>query len=278
MRNHAKWVIRIGCIGFALWMCHSAKLMGEQPITMAHSFGAGTASVSSLHDPWQSFHNPAQLSSLSQRRLAFMYQNRFFSKDIHLSGLQYQRPTPWMDLGLGCNYLGYDTYQETTFTLSMAKNLGPWYLGASIDLHAVFNEARNEWDRVPFAELGVLVPLNPQACLGAHVWNIWGAEASKESHITLPVVLSLGTEMMCSSTCGLNLEFRQDSEEELSGAVGLWYQPYQNIKLKLGSYYQEYIIPTLGLGLKLRAMELDLGVEWHPVLGVSSGLVLGFKV
>ena len=93
----------------------------------------------------------------------------------------------------------------------------------------------------------------------------------------IPSVFSLG----CGWKMADNLHLLLQTDKNMSGnyrfAGGFEYDIKEFLTLKTGVYNAEYLVPSLGFGLKMHTFDFHLNAELHPILGLTTLASISYK-
>lgn len=178
-------------------------------------------------------------------------------------------------VGLGVLHSGTELYSEQRFQLSYGRRLGEkFYLGGSADV--LHNDAL-EYGASTAASfsLGVLAQALPQVWIAGRLQNPFQQQIGDD---ILPTVVRVGATWKPTELFTLALETEKDLERTAQVKAGIEYRPTQMIAIRAGTRTGKVARMTFGLGLQLKnGLAVDVGSEWHPVLGITPAAMVTWR-
>lgn len=221
---------------------------------------------------WTAFNNPAMISYVEKAEMGIQYENRFIINELSTKSFQAAYSTDFANAGLSFSYFGYSLYHEMLIGLGFARNFSDHFaLGVQFNYLNAYFSAINDYKTAFFPQIGLNVNISPVLNLSFNTFNPFQTNITTE-YVTkrIPSVFSLGTAYSFAD----NLVWRVQIDKEISSnyrfATGFDYEMLRFLKVKLGAYAHNYLVPCLGLGFKTGAFHFDLNGELHPILGVNT--------
>ncbi|MEZ4928095.1 MAG: hypothetical protein R3A50_17555 [Saprospiraceae bacterium] len=160
-----------------------------------------------------------------------------------------------------------ELYREQRFELSYGRQLGEkFYLGGTAQL---MHSSANEYGSNTAAgfSIGILAHALPEVWIGAKIQNPLQQQIGD---YLAPTILRIGATWQPSDLFLISLETEKDLERPIQMKMGVEYRPYQMFAIRLGTRAGNVARMTFGLGLRLNnGTSIDVGSEWHPVLGIT---------
>ncbi len=176
-------------------------------------------------------------------------------------------------LGLDLAYSGIEGYGEQRLRLLYGRRLSSTLLiGGGGDVLRVSAGEYGQATALTFG-LGALANPIPSVWLGAQVYNPIQVELAGTP---APAALRIGASWQASAVFIASAEVEKDLERAAQVKVGMAYRPMEALALRMGARAEPL---RLSLGAEVRIGErvaLASAAEWHPVLGITPALCLGW--
>ena len=228
---------------------------------------------------WAAFHNPAAFGNYTQHEFAFLYENRFFIKELSNKSAQAVIATDLVNVGVSFSHFGYSIYHEMMAGVGLARNFSDKFnIGVQFNYYTTYFAADNQYRGALLGQIGLSFQLSPKLNLGFNTFNPFQTNIKTE-YVTkrLPSVYSLGTEYFFAE----NLRWHTQVDKEISSnyrfATGFDYRLADQFAVKLGGYASKYFVPCLGFGMDLSSFTFDLNCELHPILGLNTLGMIRYK-
>jgi hypothetical protein len=220
---------------------------------------------------WSGFTNPAMLGYLEKVEFGIQFENRCLLNELSTKSIKVGLSSKLMCTGISFSHFGYSQYHEMLAGISFARNFSNRFaMGVQANYFTTYFSASNSYRGTFFPQVGLSVQLSPSFNIGFNASNPFQSTLKTE-YVTkrLPSVFSLGTGYSFSP----ELIWRTQIDKEVSSnyrfATGFDYQMLERVKVKVGAYSSDYLIPCLGVGLKVGSFLIDLNCELHPLLGLN---------
>jgi hypothetical protein len=178
-------------------------------------------------------------------------------------------------VGVSVLHAATELYAEQRFQLGYGRRLGDrFYLGATGD---VWHNNAQEYGSETTAtfSIGLLAQVLPTVWLGAKFQN---PLQQKIGTNILPSVLRIGATWKASENCLISLETEKDLERTPQVKAGIEYRPVPVLAIRAGTRTGKVARMTFGAGLRLKnGVCLDVGSEWHPVLGITPAAMVSWR-
>jgi len=168
--------------------------------------------------------------------------------------------------GIDIAHSGIEAYLEQRFRFSYGRRLSAGLLlGGSADVLRVSAQEYGSATGATF-NLSVLANPLPDVWLGAQVQNPIQVEIAGA---VVPTVLRIGAAWRASTTLTLLAETEKDLERPAQMKLGFEYRPVSGVVLRTGLRTEPARL-SFGGGLRIaNSIEIDMGGEWHPTLGLT---------
>lgn len=181
----------------------------------------------------------------------------------------------WGGASLSVFHAATDYYLEQRFQLGYGRRLADkFYLGATAD---VLRNSAQEYGGNTFVtfSLSFLAQVLPQVWLGGKIQN---PLQQKLGNDLVPTVFRVGATWKPGDQFLLSFETEKDLERPVQVKGGLEYRPVPLIALRAGARGGKAAHMGFGAGLRLKnGLAIDLGSEWHPVLGITPSAMISWR-
>lgn len=221
---------------------------------------------------WTAFNNPAMIGYVDRAEIGLQYENRFIINELSTKSFQAAIATSYVNTGISFSYFGYSLYHEMLFGLGFARNFSDKFaLGVQFNYLNAFFSATNNYKSAFFPQIGLNVSISPAFHIGFSTFNPFQTNI-KTQLITkrIPSVFSLGTEYFFSPELVWRFQFDKEISSNYRVATGFEYEMLNFLKIKIGAYAHNYLIPCLGFGFKTGSFYIDMNGELHPLLGLNT--------
>jgi hypothetical protein len=255
------------CLIFLSLCCGSLWAQTGQISTAGARSAALSHSSVVLTDLWAAHHNPAALAFSAQSAFACSYQRRYGLKELQefqLAAALKKGKSAW---GLALDHFGFADFQHSWFGLSYALKVhSRLAIGGRVQLErqliSEFGVALK-----PSATLGLYAELNDHLQLGFSLYNIWGQDGFFEEAEAIPLMARLGLRYRFNHHFSWSHEYSQGHLESGRYSTGIEYQFHSQLCLRSGLLWHDDLGASAGLGLKVRAYELNLAYQFRQRLG-----------
>ncbi len=260
---------------FLQWFTLQAS--GDNFHTGARAGALSNASVT-LSDVFSTTNNQAGLGFLRQYSIGIYSDRRFVNASINNFNLAVAVPVKRTGtFGLSATYFGYKAYNETKIGLSYARQFGGKVsFGVQFDYlrtAILENGSRNFFT----FELGLIYRPLKVLSLGAHLYNPIPYKVEKEYGERLPTIVKFGIGYEPSPKVLLLAEYEQDIYYKPQFKAGIEYRPIKYLDIRAGVHTTPFSA-SLGVGVNVKGVNIDLASAWHPVVGFTpqAALVVNF--
>lgn len=181
----------------------------------------------------------------------------------------------WGGASLGIFHSATEYYTEQRFQLGYGRRLADkFYLGATAD---VLHNSAQEYGNNTFVtfSLSFLAQALPQVWLGAKIMNPLQQKLGAD---VAPTVLRIGATWKPGEQFLLSFETEKDLERPVQIKGGVEYRPVPLLAVRAGARGGKAAHIGFGTGLRLKnGLSLDLGAEWHPVLGMTPSAMISWR-
>lgn len=233
----------------------------------ARSAALGGASTALRGARWLDA-NAAVGATRESRAVSFFASESYGLSELRLAQFQYTEPLPFASVSLGASSFGFEDYRLTSVTLAAARtfSLGSTReaaFGSAIRYSQVSITGYGSASAVGLTLAG-LVAVSPTLDLGFQATNLNAPSLGDEDE--LPRILSAGLFYRPDDRVGILLDVVKDVRFDPSIRGGLELQIADPLVLRTGFGTSPSRF-SLGTGVAVRFVSVDLAVERHRLLG-----------
>lgn len=266
---------------FALLLfTHTAFSSGDNFTAGARATAIGNAAVT-LSDVFSTTTNQAGLGFMTNYSVGIYADRKFVNAQINNFNGAVALPISAKvgTFGVSANYYGYKFYNETKIGLAYGRRFGDKFsMGVQFDFlrTTIFeNGSRNFYT----FELGFQYKPWKVLTIGAHVYNPIPYKVEKVFAERLPTVIKFGLGYEPSPKVLLAAEYEQDIHYKPQFKGGIEYRPIKYVHVRAGVQTTPFSA-SLGVGVNVKGLNIDLASSYHPVLGFTpqAALIYSFAV
>ena len=262
---------------FFIYLFISKSFAQISTITPSTSSIAQTSVVDKNN--WSAFANPAMLGYLEQTEFGFQFENRYLLNELSTKSAQIGFFSKLICTGISFSHFGYSQYHEMMGGIGFARNFSNKFaIGVQANYFTTYFSASNSYRGTFFPQVGLSVQLSPSFNIGFNTLNPFQSTLKTE-YVSkrLPSVFSLGTGYLFSPEFIWRTQIDKEVSSNYRFATGFDYQMLDKIKVKVGAYGSDYLIPCLGMGLKVGLFLIDFNCELHPLLGLNTFAAINYR-
>jgi hypothetical protein len=224
------------------------------------------------------FQNPALPSYASVPYLYTEYESRYGITELASKGLRFAYPFSHFTTTLDFRYTGFSAYHEMIGGLGFSRNFGTKFsMGLQLMVESRYSVESNRYYLALYPHWGLTVPLSDILMLGVVVMNPFQSTMKYNSEKRrLPSVYSLGLNYKFTDELCWRLQADQEISNQLRWGTAFEFEMLQCIRVQTGVHYNDFFVPELGLGFKLKKLQFDLVTTLHPQLGITLAGGLSF--
>lgn len=248
--------------------CLHTFASGDNFMAGARSNAMGNASVT-LADVFATSTNQAGLGFIENYTVGIYTDRKFLNASINNFNLALALPVIKVGtFGVSTNFYGYKYYNETKIGLAYARNFNRKVsIGIQFDYLRV---AGFELGNRSFFTIEAGMQYKPWKVLtiGAHVYNPIPYKVAKGFGDRLPTILKFGLGYEPSPKVLLAAEYEQDIHYKPRFKGGVEYRPIKYFTVR-GGVQTTPFSPSLGVGVNVVGLNMDVSGSYHPVLGFT---------
>ena len=268
-----KRTIALSLFGGLLFLHAGATDNLRIPDLRTLSIGGGGVTETSLF-------NPAILATKTQSKLYASYYNRYSVSELATVSGGFHYLNNIMPIGVDITSFGYDEYRESLFRMSMSKQIArQWTIGVAVQYTMLQSELFEESSGRISADIGLTFRPVENVLTGLsilHAPSIKTGDKNIENKHIAPYSIHIGFNWEVINTMFITGSLSNCEENSVAGSFGLEYMPFDNFKIRAG-IKSSPLMPSFGVGYRLSGIDIDAGMIYHSVLGVSMGCGLSYS-
>jgi len=241
----------------------------------ARSSALGNASVG-LVDLFSFHHNPGALGFMKTGGAAVTYENRYLLRELQSQGFVVAQPIKTGVLSLGGQFYGHEQFRTTRigggYSMQLSDNFSAGvqlnYMNLRLDPFYGVRHALT-------AEFGMLLKVNDKLNLGFSILNLGRTQLSEFQDDRFSTIMRLGASYKISEHLILVTEISKDITYATRLRGGMEFSPNNQFYLRMGAQGAPVEFSG-GMGMKWDRLMLDLGTNYHQVLGWTPSISILF--
>ncbi len=255
----------------------NTSLQASTPEWLINTYSRSMAHILSVDN---AVSNPSNLSFQDQTSINISYSNDYLCKELSSLQAAFLMPNKVIDYSALLTYYGYSNYNEIHCGLSVSKLLvDNFSLGVRLFYYRLDYIGNEEVINRVSADIGLSFHIVDNIDMSMLLTNpIRVGYTTDLSRYFLPIYMALGLNYTPTDRLKVQAEVAKDANYPIEGKLALAYQPIDSFDIRVGVCSSPFI-PTLGVGLKMNLLNIDIASSYHPELGFSPsiGLVYIFK-
>ncbi len=263
------------CLLFSLLV--SPLLQASTPEWLMNTYSRSMGHIVSVDN---AISNPSNLSFQDQTSINLNYSNDYLCKELSSLQAGFIMPNDIVDWSALTAYYGYSNYNELHCGITVSKLLvDNFSLGVRLLYYRLDYIGNEEVVNRVTADIGLSFHIVDNLDMSMLLTNPlrvgYTADLSK---YYLPIYMALGLSYTPTEKIKVLAEVAKDTNYPIEGKLGLSYHPIESFDLRVGVCSSPFI-PTLGVGIKMKKINIDVASSYHPELGFSPsvGVVYIFK-
>ena len=235
----------------------------------------GIGTYTQLHTDAFSFTaNQAALANISAFTAGVYGERRFMLEDLGWYQAAVVLPTKSGHFGVKGTYFGSVNNKETELGLAYGRKLSDKIaVGAQFNYYTQQIPQYGSLSAISI-EGGILLKVNEQLQAGFHVYNPNGSSLGKNGE-KLPAMYTIGIGYEASEQLVMAAEVQKTESEKMNLKAGLSYYFDKKLYAKAGLTTINSLY-SLGVGVKLDALSLEVLTSFHQQLGLTPGIAFIF--
>lgn len=226
------------------------------------------------------FKNPAANAFAKQTEFAYQFENRYIINELSTNSVQALVSTSYLNIDFAFSYFGYALYHEMLGGIGFSRNFSDRFsIGVRFVYLTAYFSQDDFYKGTVLAQTGIIYKIKPRFAIGFETFNPFQSLIRTEfSTKKITSLFSLGTEFQITDDFVWRTQLDKEIGSKYRFALGFEYLMLEKIKLKLGSFVNDYFVAAGGVGLHLKNFQADFNCEVHPILGVSPLLRIKYSL
>lgn len=225
-------------------------------------------------------YNPSLLATLTQNKLYLDYYNRYSVSELATVSGGFYFSNEMIPMGLDISSFGYDEYRESLFRISLGRQITQkWTIGIAIQYMMLQSELFEENSGRVSTDIGISFRPVENVLTGLSILHVpsfkTGDKNIDNKHIT-PYFIQFGFNWSITTTMLITGSIDHCEENPVAGSFGMEYMPLDDFSIRAGVRTSP-LKPSLGVGYHIAGFDVDVGMVYHSVLGVSMGIGISFS-
>lgn len=221
--------------------------------------------------------NPGALARQQVMAFHFMGEQRFMLPGLYRFQAGAAVPSPIGGWAFMTEFESFDRYSQLSGGLAYARTLfSSLQLGASFNYTTVSYAGIGSISAAGMG-VGLLFRFSDQVRAGFHFHNAAGLRIAAGSDRAFNTVYAAGLGWGISPLLSLSVEFVKQEHGPVQFNAGLVYRPVQRVQVRLGvtDGINNFFA---GAGMSLKTIHIELVNSFHPYLGSSPALRIGWVI
>ena len=219
---------------------------------------------------WLAFGNPAVLSREESVVASVGYENRYFAEELSDEYVSVAVPTKYFNIGVSFNFFGYADYHEMMAAVTLARKWGVVAFGLEFDYFNMYLPDGVGYRHAATAQVGLQVDVTESCVLGVRMFNPMFARVDyNDVARRLPVMMHVGCNYGFMEDLDVLVQVGYVLDRGVDWAVGMEYRIMKELLVRIGARGADYVVPSLGAGVKFGGFGFDLVAEADFRIGVS---------
>ena len=214
--------------------------------------------------------NPAYLPFSERKEIGVSVFNRFEMKELSTRSIYGLLPNRFLDMNVRLSFFGYDEYQLIEGQAGFAKKLSSGFaIGTSVGMITKNSILEERNQTYLLADLSCLWQIN-------EVFE-WALTTENLIHTQnpQPSFCFTGVKYKLIPTTSVLLESGFDFQNTFSVSAGFEHEIVKELTVR-GGFRNNLQTPSLGFAIRIEHWNVDTAFLFHPTLGVSGGIAVGY--
>jgi len=248
-----------------------SKFQLVYPFEGVRSIDVRTLSLGQMKALSQGLINPAYIPFFERKQIGISVFNRFEIKELNTRSIYCLIPNRLLDMNFRLSMFGYDEYQLIEGQAGFAKKLSQGFsIGTSVGYITKNSILEEKIQTYLLADVSFLWRINDVFEWALTTENLIHTRNSQPSYCFTGVKYQL-----IPTTCVL-LEAGYDFQNQLSVSAGFEYEIVRQLMVR-GGFRSNPKAPSLGFAYKSEHWNIETAFLFHPALGISSGIAVGYS-
>jgi hypothetical protein len=228
---------------------------------------------------WTTLGNPAALAGYQHNTVGVGYADRFQVPELG-TGLLFATIQIPEGVGLlALNYFGSESFNQSSFSLAYGHALSPWLdAGISMEYHHTSIAAVNQSASAISGDLSLIIRPVEQVDLTLILENPTRTKFNNDSGALLPGNLRFGISYFEIQKFYLSAQLGWIDFKRVSCSFGFEYRLFKFLNIRSGVQFPDVTTYSFGFGWTFERLNIDIGFEQHPWLGLSSAIGVSYEI
>ncbi len=240
----------------------------------AHATALGYSSLT-LNNAYSSLGNEAMMAQVKTFSVGLNAERRFLNSALNDFLLCAVVPSKLGAFGLHVQHFGYSNFNQQSVGVAYARKLFKQLsIGVKFNYFATrFGDATYPVIHRGSFSVGLYSPISKRLSLAAHVFSPAQIEISEGDRI--PTLFRFGANWAASSKISIIAEAYKDLLNPAGVRGGFEYRPLDQWAIRAGFMSYPFSL-SMGMGLRIKQIRLDVAASWQQILGVTPSLGLSY--
>ena len=258
-------------IKFLFLLLLISNLQLAYPFEEVRSVDVRTLSLGQMKALSQGLSNPAYLPFLERKQIGISVFNRFEINELSTRNILCLIPNRLIDMSFHLSMFGYDEYQLIEGRAGFAKKVSEGFsIGTSVSYiteNSILDESIKTY---LLADVSFFWRINESFECALTTENLIHTQNSR------PSSCYLGVKYQLIPTTSILLESGYDSINRFCVSAGFEYEIVSQLLVR-GGFRDNPKLPSLGFAYKSKQWSVETAFLFHQMLGVSSGISVGYS-
>lgn len=268
IKNCKKFLMVFAISLFSIYTAQAQNTMGAKSLAMGQT---GTA----IPDSEWSLYSNASLIPSNGNRVSF-YGFRYVGlSEISDISTVISMQSKIGTVAAGIHRYGFDLFNETRMLIAVKQSFEPLYAGFSISYYHISQGGSYGSAGGLGMHLGLAAKISEHVWLGARTTNI-NQPSYGRSEEMLPRELAIGISYEISETLLFTSDLVKDVLFPVSIRAGLEFELFRNLFARMGITTEPETY-TFGFGYLVGSLQVNIGLQQHRFLGLSTAVDIGIQ-
>ena len=230
-----------------------------------------TLSLGQMKAMSQGLTNPAYIPFSGRKQIGISVFNRFEMSELNTRSIWCLFPNRLLNMSFHLSMFGYDEYQLIEGKAGFAKKLSQKFsIGTSVNYITKNSILEEKIQTYLHADISLFWLINDAIEWALTTENLIHTRNSQ------PVFCNTGIKYHLIPTTCILLETGYDFKNRFSVSAGFEYEIIKQLMVR-GGFRNNPKAPSLGFAYKSEHWSVETAFLFHPALGVSSGISVGYS-
>ena len=227
-------------------------------------------------DPFSFTSNSAALAFIHSASAGVYSEKRFMFNSLDLFTVVLALPSSKGNFGMEANYFGFKNYNESSLGIAYGRSLGEKIsIGARFNYFSLRIPGYVSASAIDF-DVGFIASINSNFGIGFSASNPVGGRFLKSMDEKLRSEYKFGAGFTASEVFYISGEIIKEEDMTVDVNAGIQYQYSKRFFIRAGMRTATSI-GYAGAGCSWNNFRLDVCASYHPMLGLSPGIMLVIK-